>query len=585
MEILSYKDSQFYLDNKPFQIISGAIHYFRTYPQYWQDRLKKLKNCGFNTVETYMPWNLHEPVEGNFNFKGMLDIEKFIEIAENLGLKVIVRPGPYICAEWEFGGFPSWLLKDGDIKLRCYYKPYLEKVRNYYTEVMNVLKPHLATNGGNIIAMQIENEYGSFGNDKKYLRYIEELMRELGCDVLMFTSDGGLNWMLNGGTLPDIFKIVNFGSGTKRNFEQLKKHQPNGPYMCGEFWNGWFDHWGENHITRDKESVGEELEEILAENGNVNFYMFHGGTNFNFYNGSNFDGEKIQPTVTSYDYDCLLSENGNMTPKYYLVKDILKKHGFETDMLDVFDIPCVKYEDVKLTQSALLFENLLNLSTPVKQSYTSTMEEMGQSYGFILYRTYLTYEQEKRELHIDDVHDRAMIFINGCLVGIKDRMGRNDKIEIEVNDGETLVLDILVENLGRINYGPFLKDRKGITERARLGLQTINNWEIYNLPLTDLSKLQYSDIKSTEKPCFYKGILNIENEPQDTFLNCENFTKGSVFVNGENLGRFWDIGPLKTIYIPAPVLKKGENIIEIFELHKLKEEKLQFTDKLTQYKK
>ena len=585
MENLSYKGKQFYLGEKPFQIISGAIHYFRTVPEYWEDRLKKLKNCGFNTVETYMPWNLHEPYEGQFDFEGILDIDRFIAIAESLGLKVIVRPGPYICAEWEFGGFPSWLLKNADMKLRCYYEPYLEKVKKYYTKVMEILKPHFSTRGGGIIAMQIENEYGSYGNDKKYLKYIQDLMLDLDCDVMLFTSDGGLNWMLNGGTLPDVLKIANFGSGTKKNFEQLKKHQPNAPYMCGEFWNGWFDHWGEDHITRDKESVGEELEEILRQNGNVNFYMFHGGTNFNFYNGSNFDGGKIHPTVTSYDYDCLLSENGNMTEKYYLVKDILKSHSFETDMYDVKNLPCVKYEDIRLTKSAPLFENLLGLSKAVKQAYTSTMEEMGQSYGFILYRTYLSYEQEKRELYIDDVHDRAMIFVNGELVGIKDRMGRNDRVEIEVKENETVVLDILVENLGRINYGPFLKDRKGITERARLGLQTINDWEIYNLPLTDLSKLEYSDIVSTDKPCFYKGVLNIDGEPCDTFLDCESFTKGVIFVNGENMGRCWDIGPLKTVYIPAPILKKGENIIEVFELHKLKNENIKFTDRLTQYEK
>ncbi len=583
MKNLTYKGDSFYIGEEKIQIISGAIHYFRTVPEYWEDRLTKLKSCGFNTVETYMPWNLHEAEEGEFDFSGILDIARFIEIATTLDLYVIVRPGPYICAEWEFGGFPYWLLKDMNMKLRCYYEPYLEKVSSYYKEVMKVIKPFLSTNGGNVIAMQVENEYGSYGNDKKYLRFIEDLMIDLGCDVLRFTSDGECDWMLGGGTLPEVFKIVNFGSRAEHNFSQLKKHQGDAPLMCGEFWNGWFDHWGDQHITRDAKSVAEELEYMLKVGGSVNFYMFHGGTNFNFYNGANFQ-DVIQPTVTSYDYDCLLTENGNITAKYHAVKEVLQKYGFETDSIPVQNIPSTAYQSVKLEKSAPLFHQLDRISNPIYQSYISTMEQVNQAFGFILYRTVLDYEQEKRELYIDDVHDRALIYVNGELKGIKCRMGTNDKVEIEVKAGEKVILDILVENMGRVNYGPKLHDRKGITQQVRLENQIIHGWEIYPLPLKDLSSLQYTDALETmaDTPVFYKGILSINEVPKDTFLKTDTLTKGVVFVNGINLGRYWEIGPTATIYIPAPILKQGNNTIVIFELHGIKDKSIHFSDKLLQ---
>lgn len=586
---LHYKNYDFYLSenndiNTPFKIISGSIHYFRTVPEYWEDRLKKLKACGFNTVETYMCWNLHEETEGNFNFEGILDIEKFIDIANSLDLKVIVRPGPYICAEWEMGGLPSWLLSYHNMRLRCFYQPYLDKVRAFYTEVMRRLVPLLSTNGGPIIAMQVENEYGSFGNDKKYLQYIKDLMIELGVDVKLFTSDGDCDWMLNGGTLPDVYKIANFGSRTEHAFKQLEKHQPNAPYMCGEFWNGWFDHWSEKHHTTNPQDVAKELETMLSLGGNVNFYMFHGGTNFNFYNGSNYD-KVLQPTVTSYDDDALLSENGDLTPKYFAVKEVLAQHGCEVDTISVSNIQTMSYGNVTLSKCAKLFDNLSNLSSPVLQSYTSTMEELGQQFGFILYRTYLTYEQEERELFIDDVHDRALVYVNGEFVGLKDRTGltKEDTIKIGVNEGQTVCLDIFVENLGRVNYGPEIIDFKGITQQARLGLQTIHGWEIYQLPMKDLSNLAYTDACDTitmGAPCFLKGTINIDT-PNDTFLRFDNLVKGVVYVNGYNIGRYWNVGPTKTMYIPAPLLKQGENTIEVFELHGTKNPEISLVDTIS----
>ena len=277
----------FAYDGKPVRILSGAIHYFRVVPEYWRDRLLKLKACGLNTVETYVAWNMHEPEPGQFCFEGMADIARFVEIAGELGLFVIVRPGPYICAEWEFGGLPAWLLADSDIRLRCYDRSWLEKVDRFYDELMPRLKPLLCTNGGPVVAMQVENEYGSYGNDKKYLNYLKEGLIRRGIDVLLFTSDGPSDEMLRGGTLPDVYKTVNFGSRPEEGFQKLQEYQPDQPLMCTEFWNGWFDHWGEPHHTRDGKDAADVLDQMLKAGASVNFYMFHGGTNFGFRNGAN----------------------------------------------------------------------------------------------------------------------------------------------------------------------------------------------------------------------------------------------------------------------------------------------------------
>lgn len=562
---LRYDQDYFYLDNKQITIVSGAIHYFRVVPEYWEDRLKKLKSCGFNTVETYMPWNLHEEEEGKFNFEGALDIEKFIKLANEIGLYVIVRPGPYICAEWEFGGFPAWLLKEEGMKLRCNYGPYLNKVKKYFHEVFTRLRPYLLENGGPIIMMQVENEYGSYGMDHEYIRNIEQIFHDEDMNVFLFTSDGDDPSMLNGGTLPHLYKMVNFGSDAKRNFKNLKEVQPNAPVMCGEFWNGWFDHWGEEHHVRDADETANELENILNLKGNVNFYMFHGGTNFNFYNGANHFGT-YQPTVTSYDYHCLLNENGDMTKKYYACQKVLEKHGFKINEYEVLNLPKKTYGKIALTQYASLFDELNHLATAHKLPYVLPMEKLGQNFGFILYRTYLTGPLQKRKLNIYGLHDRATIYVNQQYRGCIERDQPNDEIYIEVNKDETVCLDILVENMGRINYGPELYDFKGITKAVCLGLQEIHNFEIYCLPLKDLNSINYQDTFKTNLPTFYKGDFEID-DLADTFVYLENFEKGNVWINGFNLGRYFKRGPQVSLYLPAPLLKKGKNEIIVFDIH------------------
>ncbi|MRH43299.1 beta-galactosidase [Aquibacillus halophilus] len=563
------------LNNEHFQVISGAIHYFRIVPEYWEDRLLKLKACGFNCVETYIPWNLHEPKEGEFNFEGIADVESFVRIAEKVGLYVILRPSPYICAEWEFGGLPAWLLADKNMRVRSYHKPYLEKVDQYYNVLLQKLKPLQITHNGPVIAMQVENEYGSFGNDKTYLNYIKENMINRGIDVLLFTSDGPTDLMLKGGTIPGVLATLNFGSKPKESFEKLAEHEADLPNICMEYWNGWFDHWGEEHHQRDPKEAADTFGEMLENGDNVNFYMFHGGTNFGFFNGANHS-DKYEPTVTSYDYDCPLSESGDLTPKFYAVREAIAKYKDIGDLILPKPIPKKNYGVIKLTQVAPLFKNLENLSEVVHRTHPETMEQLGQSYGFILYKTKIHGPQEEQPLIIQDVRDRALVFVNGNYMGVIDRWNENSISFAVPKEGVTV--EILVENMGRINYGPQLIDPKGITEGVRFERQFLYDWEISLLPLDDLSKLDFQRHLNIKGPGFFKGTLEVQDKG-DTFIELPNWVKGVVFINGFNIGRYWEIGPQRTLYVPAPLLKEGTNEIIIFDLHSAPEEKIvNFTD-------
>jgi len=564
MATFTYEGDQFLMDGKPYRILSGAMHYFRIVPEYWEDRLKKLKACGFNTVETYTCWNLHERKEGQFDFSGILDLERYITLAENLGLNVIVRPGPYICSEFEFGGLPSWLLKYPNMGLRCNDPQYLEKVKPFYKELFDRIRPHLCTNGGKVIMLQVENEYGSYGDDKDYLRAVETIYRENGIDCLLFTSDGSEHWMLSGGTLPHMLKVVNFGSHPTENFDKLKAFGHDGPLMCGEFWCGWFDHWYEEHHTRTPEDVAADTRELLEYGASINYYMLHGGTNFGFTNGANYH-QGYEPTVTSYDYCSPISECGDLTPTFYAVKQVLEEvTGEKAPEMDVADLPKAAYGDVTLTQSAALFENL---PQSIPSAIPQTMEDLGQDFGYLLYSTTLRGPFEPLKLEYGKVHDRAIIFANGKRMGLWERSRVHDEITLSLAAGESARLDILLENMGRVNYGPKLFDRKGILDGIRLGQRFHFGWDHYCLPMDDLSNLQWQNAKPWEgRPMFLKGSLEISGTPADTFLRLDSFTKGFVTVNGFNIGRYFNsAGPQKTLYIPAPLLKTGSNEIIVFE--------------------
>ncbi len=569
MGILTYKGTQFYLDGEPFVVISGTMHYFRIPREYWRDRLLKLKECGFNTVETYTCWNLHEPKEGEFNFEGNLDIEAYIDMAAELGLNVILRPGPYICAEWEFGGFPAWLLNYENMPLRCYDEGFLKLLRRYYGELLRRVRPRLAVNGGNIFMLQIENEYGSYGDDKRYLQAIVDIYKENDADCLFFTSDGPTYTMLSGGTLDEYLAVANFGSAPKAQLAIMSELYPNRPLMCGEFWSGWFDHWREHHHIRPAEEIVQCVREFAELGASFNFYMFHGGTNFGFTNGANYY-DFYQPTITSYDYNAPLSEAGDRTETYYRLREILEERYGKAPELTAAETPKAAYGKLKLSEKAYLFDNLDNISAPVDVVEPKYMEEIGQNFGYVLYRTKINGPKDKANLTADAIHDRAQVYINGEKKATWERWDKegikNNTVEFALGVKDSADIDILVENMGRVNYGPKLRDRKGL-HGVRHGYQHHFGWQMYPLTMENLSGLVYTNAEDTaEGPVFLRGSLHIDGTPCDTFLRLDGFTKGFVTVNGINIGRYFNpAGPQKTLYIPAPYLKSGENEIIVFE--------------------
>ena len=567
MSGIEIKD-RFYLDGEEFHLISGAIHYFRVVPQYWEDRLLKLRAMGCNTVETYIPWNMHEPKEGEFVFDGMLDLGKFIELAKSIGLYVILRPSPYICAEWEFGGFPAWLLKEDGMKLRCTYKPYLDHVQRYYDTLMPYIKKYTYDNGGPVIMMQIENEYGYYGDDHEYMKYLYDLIRSYGIEVPLFTSDGPYDDAFRGGKIPGVLQTGNFGSHAKERFDFMKKYV-DGPLSCMEFWLGWFDDWGSGfHHTTSVEQNVEDFAYML-DNGNVNIYMFQGGTNFGFMNGSNYY-DKLTPDVTSYDYDAVLTEDGQITDKYIAFqKEISKRYG-----LPEVEVPKpVKrkaYGKIKADGYVSLWDSLDNIADKHESVYPVSMEKLGQSYGFILYHTHLDEIPKMGEIRLMDANDRAKVYVDHKNIAtMYDReLLEAKKIEPHV---ETLDkdLDILVENMGRVNFGPYMqKQRKGIDGPVLINTRQHYGYDIYTLPLDNIDKLIFGDISASEikgtGPSFYRYTFEAD-ECCDTFIDMEGFGKGCVFINGFNLGRFWEVGPQKALYLPGPLIRKGKNEIVVFE--------------------
>lgn len=556
---------RFFRDGKEIKIISGAVHYFRNMPDTWSDIFEKMRALGCNCVETYCAWNMHEQIEGEFNFKGILDIAKFIKQAAALGLMVIVRPGPYICAEWEFGGLPWWIQCYDDMEIRCSNAKYMTFFKRYLSRLFDEIRPLLSTNGGPIIMLQCENEYGYYGDDKKYLRELYEYYRESKIDVPLFTSDGTSKANLLDGSVEGCFSTLNFGSRVEENFKAHDELFPDQPRMCMEMWDGWFDAWGEEHHTTSAEDYARVVDDMLKR-GSANIYMFIGGTNFGFMSGANHY-EKFAPDVTSYDYDALLSESGDVTEKYHAVRRVVQKYVDE----NLPDIPPNRakksYGKVYLTQSAGLFDNLESISCPVFSEVPKCMEAYGQGYGYIAYRTKLHRDYDNVPLSFESLGDRAQIYINSNLIGIVYVNDEKLSINISAKTGDTLT--ILCENMGRANFGPKMMRKKGIVGRCLLDGKIHFLWSVYKLPMDNLENLSYSSDVPKEKTCFYKGYFNVD-KVADTFLNLDNFQKGFVVINGFNIGRYWEIGPQKHLYVPASLLKEGENEIIVFESDGLK---------------
>lgn len=563
MGTFEIKDT-FYLNGEPFQIISGAIHYFRIVPEYWKDRLEKLKAMGCNTVETYIPWNMHEPQKGHFHFDGMLDIEKFIQTAQDLGLYVILRPSPYICAEWEFGGLPAWLLAEDGMKLRVNYEPFLRHVYEYYDVLLKKIAAYQINFGGPVILMQIENEYGYYANDKDYLQLLKNKMTESGVVVPLVTSDGPFEANLKGGRLTGVLPTGNFGSKTEERFDELKKFTNGGPLMCTEFWVGWFDHWGNGgHMRGDLEQSVKDLDKML-ELGHVNIYMFEGGTNFGFMNGSNYYDE-LTPDVTSYDYDAVLTEDGQITEKYNRYKEVIQKYREIPEVHFSTKITRKAYGTLHVQDKVSLFSVINDLSTPVSNSFPQSMEQLGQNYGYILYHSTLHTENRIDKIRLWEANDRANIFINKKPVKILYDCELLEEQDLNIAFEQNSDFDILVENMGRVNFGPRMEhQRKGIAQCVQLDGHMHNHWLQYTLPLDNIEKVDFTKEYEKGLPGFYRFTLTV-NEPADTFLAFDGWGKGCIFVNGFHIGRFWEIGPQKRLYIPAPLLKNGQNEIIVFE--------------------
>ena len=563
--------SSFYLDGQEFKILSGAIHYFRIQPEDWYHSLYNLKALGFNTVETYVPWNMHEPKKGQFDFQGILDIEKFLQIAQDLGLYAIVRPSPFICAEWEFGGMPAWLLTE-DMRIRSSDVPYLQAVADYYDELLPRLVPRLLDKGGNILMMQVENEYGSYGEDKDYLRAIRQMMLDRGLDCPFFTSDGPWRATLKAGTLieEDLFVTGNFGSKADYNFAQMQEffdeHGKKWPLMCMEFWDGWFNRWKEPIIKRDPEELAQAVHEVLKQ-GSINLYMFHGGTNFGFMNGCSARGVTDLPQVTSYDYDALLDEQGNPTPKYFAVQKMMETYYPEYPQMKPLTKESFELRDIALSEKVSLFEILADLAQPVESLYPVKMEDLGQSYGYLLYRTEASWDADEEKIRVIDGRDRMQLFVDGKLMETQYQAEIGQDIFVAGEKKATHRIDILMENMGRVNYGhKFLADtqRKGIRTGVCKDLHFLLNWQQYPLSFENTENIDFSKGWQPEQPAFYAFDFEIK-ALKDTYLDLSGFGKGLAFVNGVNIGRFWNVGPTLSLYIPHSLLKEGNNRIIIFE--------------------
>ncbi|XP_063685329.1 beta-galactosidase-like [Bolinopsis microptera] len=586
---VDYKKNVFTKDGKTFDFVSGSLHYFRVPHQLWHDRLLKLRASGINVVSTYIPWNFHEPHPSQYNFVGDADLFKFIEIAQSLGLFVNIRPGPYICSEWDLGGIPYFVLgskKDG-VQMRTMDSRYLSHVECYFNELLPRLKPYLYENGGPIILVQVENEYGSYkACDFDYMTYITKLMRKhLGETAILYTADGWDMHHLICGPIhhSDVLTTINFGPNSDHEsaFHRMRSFQGNGPLVNSEFYPGWLDHWGEPHQCKSSNLVRTEFTKMLkSAMGNVfvNFYMFFGGTNFAFYNGANMAFEpKYQPDPTSYDYDAPMTESGDTTQKYYAIRNAIKEsrpHLIDEHLLSkVVNSTKQGYGRVKFHE-ILKYPGIKSLATKQLNNVPLfTFEELQQDYGFVLYEKTYSNFYHNAELEIPEPRDMVYVFADDKYIG---------KIYRSENKNLTLPsftkLGLLVENMGRINYGPFLHDYKGIVGAIKLGQDDVSkgaDWNIWSLPLNNTELAQFETIKIQPGPgSILRGEFTIHGKPADTWVKMSKFGKGVIFINGRNLGRYWPIkGPQKNLYVPSVFLNTGINEMVLLELVQMPSEK------------
>lgn len=572
----------FLLNGQPFVVKAAELHYPRIPRPYWDQRIKMCKALGMNTICLYVFWNIHEQQEGKYDFTGNNDVAAFCRLAQKNGMYVIVRPGPYVCAEWEMGGLPWWLLKKKDIRLREDDPYFLARVKAFEAEVGRQLAPLTIQNGGPIIMVQVENEYGSYGVNKQYVSQIRDIVKASGFDkVTLFQCDWASNFENNG--LDDLLWTMNFGTGSNidAQFKRLKQLRPETPLMCSEFWSGWFDKWGARHETRPAKAMVEGINEMLSKNISFSLYMTHGGTSFGHWAGANSPG--FAPDVTSYDYDAPINEYGHATPKFWELRKTMQKYNGGKRLPDVPKpaAPIITIPKMTLTEFCPLD---LGMSMPTTSHDIKSFEEMNLGWGAMFYTTKLPQIEKSSRLSLNEAHDYAQIFINNKFIGTIDRTKNEKSIKLPpVKQGATLT--ILIEAMGRINFGRAVKDFKGITESVTIDTEInghdvnyhLKNWVIVPIP-DSYQNAQYAFDKLDEtNRCFspinfsspsigyYRGYFNLK-KVGDTFLNLEQWGKGQVYVNGHALGRFWRIGPQQTLYLPGCWLKKGRNEIIVMDI-------------------
>lgn len=561
-------DKTFLLNGAPIVIKAAEIHYARIPAEYWEHRIQLCKALGMNTICIYAFWNIHEQKPGEFDFSGQNDIAAFCRLAQKHDMYIMLRPGPYVCSEWEMGGLPWWLLKEKDIQLRSNDPYFLERTKLFMNEIGKELTDLQISHGGNIIMVQVENEYGAYATDKKYIANIRDIVRGAGfTDVPLFQCDWSSNFMNN--ALEDLVWTINFGTGANidEQFKKLKEARPNTPLMCSEFWSGWFDHWGRKHETRDAEIMVSGLRDMLDRNISFSLYMTHGGTTFGHWGGAN--SPAYSAMCSSYDYDAPISEAGWTTPKYYKVRELLANYMDEGEKLsDIPEaLPVIEIPEFQLNEVAPLFDNLpeAKLSHDIKP-----MEQFDQGWGTILYRTTLPAVTAGTTLLITEMHDWAQVFANGKLLARLDRRRGENSVKLPALAAGTQ-LDILIEAMGRVNFDKAIHDRKGITEKVELisesSASELKDWQVYNLPVDYLfvKDKKYAPGKKMEGPAYYRTTFNLD-QPGDVFLDMQTWGKGMVWVNGKAMGRFWEIGPQQTLFMPGCWLKKGENEIIVLDL-------------------
>ncbi len=566
--VFSFGQGQFLLDGKPFQLISGEMHPARIPKAYWRHRIQMAKAMGCNTIAAYIFWNYLETTPGHFDFNSEShDVAGFIKICQEEGMWVLLRPGPYVCAEWDFGGLPTWLLKNPDTRIRCNDPFYMKEVSKYISALSKQVVSLQCTNGGPVLMVQIENEYGSYGNDKQYLEALRKLWLQNGINVPFYTADGATPYMLDAGHIPGTAIGLDSG-GNDGDFAQANKADSTAPVFSSETYPGWLTHWFEKWAKPDTADLRKEVEYLLQNKRSFNLYVIHGGTNFGFTAGANaFSNTQYQPDITSYDYDSPIDEQGRPTPKYFMLRDLITKYTGKQPIAIPAPVPVMEVSAIEMKLNNSIWNNL---PAPVVSAQPLTMEALDQNQGLMLYRTRLI-GHKSGKLTIREPHDYALVFLNHKFIDTVYRDKGNWTVDLPADPSvKDPVLEILVEGMGHINFAQFMYDRKGITERVTLNGMTLMNWENYSLPMDGKWVQQHSGpmrslVQRVPGGYIFKGAFSLD-KIADTYFDLSGYVKGMVYVNGHNLGRYWQVGPQQHLYCPAGWLNKGNNEIIIVDL-------------------